>query len=142
MKLKTLINLKFSAINSDSILIRWKTEEELLEYNTNLVKSFEDSDESVIGSKALTDIILSMKDRIKSYQHDKNSIEKNLEFLRTFQSSTTDQVEYDRVKNIIFKKIENEKNKEGNPYIELTKDELYDILSLQTYREKQLDKLK
>ena len=142
MKLKTLINLKFSAINSDSILIRWKTEEELLEYNTNLVKSFEDSDESVIGAKALTDIILSMKDRIKSYQHDKNSIEKNLEFLRTFQSSTTDQVEYDRVKNVIFKKIENEKNKEGNPYIELTKDELYDILSLQTYREKQLDKLK
>ena len=142
MKLKTLINLKFSTINSDSILIRWKTEEELLEYNTNLVKSFEDSDESVIGSKALTDIILSMKDRIKSYQHDKNSIEKDLEFLRTFQSSTTDQVEYDRVKNIIFKKIENEKNKEGNPYIELTKDELYDILSLQTYREKQLDKLK
>ena len=142
MKLKTLINLKFSTINSDSILIRWKTEEELLEYNTNLVKSFEDSDESVIGAKALTDIILSMKDRIKSYRHDNDKIEKDLEFLRNFQSGTTDQVEYDRVRNVIFKKIEDEKNKEGNPYIELTKEELYDILSLQTYREKQLDKLK
>jgi hypothetical protein len=144
MKLEALINIKFS-FNSDKLTITWKTEEELLKYITDLVKSFEDSDEGINGPKTVVDKIISLKDKIKTYELDTNRIEIDLQFLERMKEadakSNLKQGEYDRMEKVINNKIEREKSKNGDPYIELTREEFYDILSLQKHRDNQLNKL-
>jgi len=139
MKLEALINIKFS-FNSDKLTITWKTEEELLKHITDLVKSFEDSDEGINGPKTVVDKILSLKDKIKAYELDTNRIERDLQFLERMKE-TDAKSNLDRMEKVINNKIEREKSKNGDPYIELTREEFYDILSLQKHRDNQLNKL-
>ena len=147
MKLKTLIKVRLSTSeNPDKITIHWKTEEELLSWITLLIQSFNDSDEPMNDPKVILNYILSLKDKIKSYQSNKDVIEKDLEFLDKCTKSAMKkdgmgQEEFKDIIDVVTKKIEREREKNGDPYIELTKDELYDILSLQAHREKQLNKI-
>ena len=108
--------------------------------HSDLVKSFEDSDEGINGPKTVVDKILSLKDKIKAYELDTNRIERDLQFLERMKE-TDAKSNLDRMEKVINNKIEREKSKNGDPYIELTREEFYDILSLQKHRDNQLNKL-
>ena len=141
MKLKTLINILRS---SGKVEIFWKDREELLSHIQHIHSCFEDSTDPMNNPVVITDFILNeMSDKVKIYQRQvyetafgvrpevelmKRDPKDNLELINT-------------LKQIIENRNIEENKKDGSFFIDLTSDILYELFSLEEWRQKQLNKI-
>lgn len=125
MNLKTLIHISTSARGKLSLYFNSK--EDLTQEVTDLVKSFEDSSEPLTPVNSIVDFLLE-----KSVSND---------FAREVKQIKKDKFENPE-KQEIFDKITRSHKMTTSPfYVELTKEEMYQIFSLQSWREIQLNKI-
>jgi hypothetical protein len=138
MKLKTLINIltTTNSYKTERVKIYWKDREELLSKIIDRHTSFEDSTEPMNNPEVITDLIINMSDKIKIYQKQelpeeellKRAPKDNLELIDTLKQIIED-------RNIV------ENKRDGSFFIELNRDELYEIFSLESLRQRQLNKI-
>jgi hypothetical protein len=137
MKLKTLINILInSAYKTERVKIYWKDREELLSKIIDRHSSFEDSTDPMNNPEVITDLIINMSDKIQIYQKQelpeeellKRAPKDNLELIDTLKKIIED-------RNIV------ENKRDGSFFIELNRDELYEIFSLESLRQRQLNKI-
>jgi hypothetical protein len=137
MKLKTLINILInSAYKTERVKIYWKDRDELLSQIIDRHSSFEDSTDPMNNPEVITDLIINMSDKIQIYQKQelpeeellKRAPKDNLELIDTLKKIIED-------RNIV------ENKRDGSFFIELNRDELYEIFSLESLRQRQLNKI-
>lgn len=134
MKLKTLINILRS---SGKIEIFWKDREELLSHIQHIHSSFEDSTDPMNNPEVITDIILNeMSDKVKIYQRQEVP---EVELMKRAPKDNLELI--DRIKQIIENKNSKEGKRDGSFFIDLTSDILYELFSLEEWRQKQLNKI-
>ena len=132
MKLKTLINI----LPGSTKKILWKERGELYLQIKLIHSSFEDSTDPLISPEVIVDSILQMTDKISIYQRGE-IIEEEI-----IKKVPKDNVELiDTLNKIILKRNAEESLKDGSFTIELNKDELYELFSLEEWRQKQLNQL-
>jgi hypothetical protein len=134
MKLKTLINILQSSSSTEKIL--WKERGELYLQIKLIHSSFEDSTDPLSSPEMIVDSILQMTDKIRIYQREEIREE---ELIKKVSQDNVELI--DTLKKIISEKNAEESKKEGSFFIELNKDELYNLFSLQEWRQKQLNEL-
>ena len=134
MKLKTLINILRS---SGKVEIFWKDREELLSHIQHIHSSFEDSTDPMNNPEVITDIILNeMSDKVKIYQRQE------VPEVEIMNWAPKDNLEIiDTLKQIIENKNSKEDERDGSFFIDLTSDILYELFSLEEWRQKQLNKI-
>ena len=134
MKLKTLINILRS---SGKVEIFWKDREELLSHIQHIHSSFEDSTDPMNNPEVITDIILNeMSDKVKIYQRQE------VPEVEIMNWAPKDNLEIiDTLKQIIENKNSKEGKRDGSFFIDLTSDILYELFSLEEWRQKQLNKI-
>jgi hypothetical protein len=137
MKLKTLINILInSAYKTERVKIYWKDREELLSKIIDRHSSFEDSTEPMNNPEVITDLIINMSDKIQIYQKQELPEEELL------KRAPKDDLELiDTLKKIIEDRNIVENKRDGSFFIELNRDELYEIFSLESLRQRQLNKI-
>ena len=134
MKLKTLINILKS---SGKIEIFWKNREELLSHIQHIHSSFEDSTDPMNNPEVITDIILNeMSDKVKIYQRQEVP---EVEIMKRAPKDNLELI--DTLKQIIENRNIEEDKKDGSFFIDLTSDILYELFSLEEWRQKQLNKI-
>jgi hypothetical protein len=133
MKLKTLINILTS---SGRLKIYWKDRDELLSQIIHRHSSFEDSTEPMNNPVMITDLIINMSDKIQIYQ--KQEIPE-VELLKRVPKDNVELI--DTLKQIIENRNIEENKIDGSFFIELNSDELYEIFSLESLRQRQLNKI-
>lgn len=122
MKLRTLVNI----LGNGRVEIFWKEREGLLSEINSIHSSFVGSDDLLNIPDIITDYILNiMSDRIQIYK--KKKIE--------------DKQHFQELSRIISRKNEEEEKKDGSFFIELNNDELYELFSLEEWRQKQINKI-
>ena len=134
MKLKTLVNISQSFGRTKKIL--WKERGELLREIKDIHAAFEDSTDSLNSPEVITDSILKMTDKIHIYQREEIREE---EIIKKVPKDKLELI--DTLNKIIVKRNIEESEKEGSFFIELDKDELYNLFSLEEWRQKQLNKI-
>lgn len=134
MKLKTLINILQSSGSTKKIL--WKERGELYLQIKLIHSSFEDSTDPLSNPEVIVDSILQMTDKIRIYQREEIREE---ELIKKVSQDNVELI--DTLKKIISEKNAEESKKEGSFFIELNKDELYELFSLEEWRQKQLNRL-
>lgn len=134
MKLKTLINILRS---SGKVEIFWKNREELLSHIQHIHSSFEDSTDPMNNPEVITDIILNeMSDKVKIYQRQE------VPEVEIMNWAPKDNLEIiDTLKQIIENKNSKEDERDGSFFLDLTSDILYELFSLEEWRQKQLNKI-
>jgi hypothetical protein len=133
MKLKTLINILTS---SGRLKIYWKDRDELLSQIIHRHSSFEDSTDPMNNPEVITDLIINMSDKIQIYQKQELPEEELL------KRAPKDDLELiDTLKKIIEDRNIVENKRDGSFFIELNRDELYEIFSLESLRQRQLNKI-
>ena len=134
MKLKTLINILRS---SGKVEIFWKDREKLLSHIQHIHSSFEDSTDPMNNPEVITDIILNeMSDKVKIYQRQE------VPEVEIMNWAPKDNLEIiDTLKQIIENKNSKEGKRDGSFFIDLTSDILYELFSLEEWRQKQLNKI-
>lgn len=138
MKLQTLISILTS---SGPLKIYWRDREELLSQITYRHSSFQDSTETMNNPVVITDLIINMSDKIQIYQKQEIHEVEILKRANDLPSSKDDVKLIDTLKQIIENKNIEENKKDGSFFIELNKDDLYELFSLEIFRKRQLDKL-
>ena len=134
MKLKTLINILKS---SGKIEIFWKNREELLSHIQHIHSSFEDSTDPMNNPEVITDFILNeMSDKVKIYQRQEVP---EVEIMKRAPKDNLELI--DTLKQIIENRNIEEDKKDGSFFIDLTSDILYELFSLEEWRQKQLNKI-
>jgi len=127
MKLKTLINI---AIPNKVYTLTYKDKEELTKLVTSILVSFEDSDEPL---STVENIVEKIFRKSGPNTYSQKVIE---ETEKALQNSTPN------IKMCIFEKIIlRHKSMADHLHVELTKDEMYEIFSLRSWRESQLNKI-
>lgn len=134
MKLKTLINILQSSGSTKKIL--WKERGELYLQIKLIHSSFEDSTDPLSSPEVIVDSILQMTDKIRIYQREEIREE---ELIKKVSQDNVELI--DTLKKIISERNDEESKKEGSFFIELNKDELYELFSLEEWRQKQLNRL-
>ena len=134
MKLKTLINILQSSGSTKKIL--WKERGELYLQIKLIHSSFEDSTEPLSSPEMIVDSILQMTDKIRIYQRAEIREE---EIIKKVPQDNVELI--DTLKKIISERNDEESKKEGSFFIELNNDELYELFSLEEWRQKQLNRL-
>lgn len=134
MKLKTLINILQSSGSTKKIL--WKERGELYLQIKLIHSSFEDSTDPLSSPEVIVDSILQMTDKIRIYQREEIREE---ELIKKVSQDNVELI--DTLKKIISEENAEESKKEGSFFIELNKDELYELFSLEEWRQKQLNKI-
>jgi hypothetical protein len=133
MKLKTLINILTS---SGRLKIYWKDRDELLSQIIHRHSSFEDSTEPMNNPVMITDLIINMSDKIQIYQ------KQEIPEVELLKRAPKDDLELiDTLKKIIENRNIEENKIDGSFFIELNSDELYEIFSLESLRQRQLNKI-
>ena len=137
MKLKTLINILInSAYKTERVKIYWKDRDELLSNIIDRHSSFEDSTDPMNNPEVITDLIINMSDKIQIYQKQELPEEELL------KRAPKDDLELiDTLKKIIEDRNIVENKRDGSFFIELNRDELYEIFSLESLRQRQLNKI-
>ena len=146
MKLKTLISIllktrsnieaaHFGTVKGVQIFF-WKTREELLQKIEDTFSSFEDSTDLLNNPEVIVDSILQMTDKISIYQREEIREE---ELIKKVPKEDVELI--DTLNKIILKRNAEESLKDGSFTIELNKDELYELFSLEEWRQKQLNQL-
>jgi hypothetical protein len=138
VKLQTLISILTS---SGPLKIYWRDREELLSQITYRHSSFQDSTETMNNPVVITDLIINMSDKIQIYQKQEIHEVEILKRANDLPSSKDDVKLIDTLKQIIENKNIEENKKDGSFFIELNKDDLYELFSLEIFRKRQLDKL-
>ena len=134
MKLKTLINILRS---SGKVEIFWKNREELLSHIQHIHSSFEDSTDPMNNPEVITDFILNeMSDKVKIYQRQEVP---EVEIMKRAPKDNLELI--DTLKQIIENRNIEEDKKDGSFFIDLTSDILYELFSLEEWRQKQLNKI-
>ena len=156
MKLTSLIQILFSSVIEEEcttkqflILERnyrlsFRTKEELESKVANIYNVFEDSDEAITEPKLVSDWILNRMD-IKTYVP-------NLEKIESLFKRPVNGLSLDELKEVdpegygfLYKSLVEMRNqefaKEGMKYIDLTKDEMYQLFSQSSFRNKRLNQI-
>ena len=134
MKLKTLISILLKTRGFQ--IIFWKTREELLQKIEDTFSSFEDSTDLLNNPEVIVDSILQMTDKISIYQREEIREE---ELIKKVPKEDVELI--DTLNKIILKRNAEESLKDGCFFIELNNDELYELFSLEEWRQKQLNQL-
>jgi len=134
MKLKTLISILLKTRGVQ--IFFWKTREELLQKIEDTFSSFEDSTDLLNNPEVIVDSILQMTDKISIYQREEIREE---ELIKKVPKEDVELI--DTLNKIILKRNAEESLKDGSFTIELNKDELYELFSLEEWRQKQLNQL-
>ena len=134
MKLKTLISILLKTRGVQ--IFFWKTREELLQKIEDTFSSFEDSTDLLNNPEVIVDSILQMTDKISIYQREEIREE---ELIKKVPKEDVELI--DTLNKIILKRNAEESLKDGCFFIELNKDELYELFSLEEWRQKQLNRL-
>ena len=134
MKLTTLINILQSSGSTKKIL--WKERGELYLQIKLIHSSFEDSTDPLSSPDVIVDSILQMTDKISIYQREEIREE---ELIKKVSQDNVELI--DTLNKIILKRNAEESLKDGCFTIELNKDELYELFSLEEWRQKQLNRL-
>ena len=126
MKLKTLISILKS---SGKIEIFWKDQ--------HIHSCFEDSTDPMNNPEVITDFILNeMSDKVKIYK------KQEVPEVELMKRAPKDNLELiDTLKQIIENRNIEEDKKDGSFFIDLTSDILYELFSLEEWRQKQLNKI-
>jgi len=134
MKLKTLISILLKTRGVQ--IFFWKTREELLQKIEDTFSSFEDSTDLLNNPEVIVDSIIQMTDKISIYQREEIREE---ELIKKVPKEDVELI--DTLNKIILKRNAEESLKDGSFTIELNKDELYELFSLEEWRQKQLNQL-
>ena len=145
MKLKTLISIltynttqgQNATVNSGLFEILWKDRDDLLKKIKNLYSSFEDTTDSMNSPENITDFIINeMSNKIQIYN------KKEVPEIELLGKAPQDNLELIEVlKLIIDDRTKEENDKDGSFFIRLNNDELYNIFSLEEWRQMQLNKI-
>jgi len=130
MKLQTLINIATSANSKKIYTLTYKDKEHLIKLVGDILVSFEDSDEPLSPVESVVEKIF------RKSGHNTPSREVIEETEKSLQN-TTDSTRRDIFEKIILR----QKSLLDHLYVELTKDEMYEIFSLSSWRESQLNKI-
>lgn len=145
MKLKTLISIltynttqgQNATVNSGLFEILWKDRDDLLKKIKNLYSSFEDTTDSMNSPENITDFIINeMSNKIQIY--NKREVPE-IELLGKAPQDNLELIEV--LKLIIDDRTKEENDKDGSFFIRLNNDELYNIFSLEEWRQMQLNKI-
>jgi hypothetical protein len=134
MELKTQIKILTSTSKEDLYSLIWKDEDDLINQLEIISQSFQDS-ESITPVKTICFSILNgYKERIKTY----GGMEFDMESLSNkMQNSEIPDV----VMNALNRVIKSENCKVGNHILTLNPEEIYQLFSLQEFRNSKLSKI-
>ena len=152
MKLTSLIQILFSSVIEEEVRklgtyrLSFRTKEELESKVTNIYNVFEDSDEAITEPKLVSDWILNRMD-IKTYVPDLEKIESLFRSKRLANGLTMEEVKDSDPEGygFLYKSLVEMRNEElgkgGMRYIDLTKDEMYELFSQSSFRNKRLNQI-
>jgi len=145
MKLRTLVNILLST--HVRVELFWKEREGLLNEINSIHSSFVGSDDLLNSPDIITDYILNiMSDRIQIYK--KRKIEEFNVIKEYYNNSKMnypppkeDKQHFQELSRIISRKNDEEEKKDGSFFLELNNDELYELFSLEEWRQKQINRI-